>query len=439
MKSAIDVFLEKWNAAILPPLSEPIVVGLSGGVDSVLLCYFLKNNGHNVIAAHVNYNLRGIESIDDEGFVKAFCKKYNIPLEIASAFHEKSDENNIQQWARDIRYTFFKRVKEKYKASCICLAHHKDDWTETILFQFLRGSYAYYPIGIEEKRDDIIRPLLAVSKDEIVQMALGLGLKWREDSSNSKNDYYRNMLRNVVIPALKQQDEFWQNKLLTRHKHWSDTISFVEEYAAKELEGWVTTSKSDFIMKLELATHPHALFLIRHFLQQNGIEMQAEDILRLMNSIPGKFVVRGEYTALRERQAIRFTTKQSQEKDLFEFIHSPQSEVTIGKRKFILQELKEAEDLKTADKNCVYMDLQKLRFPLILRKWREGDSFVPFGMTGRKKLSDYLIQEKIEQRMKKNILVLCSGEEICWVVGYRSSELFKVTALTTSILKIRQE
>lgn len=439
MKSGIDIFLEKWNSDILPEINEPIVVGLSGGVDSVLLAYFLKNKGHHVIAAHVNYNLRGVESVDDEGFVKTFCEKYNIPLEIGSVMHEKSDEKNIQQWARDVRYAFFHEVKEKHKASWICLAHHKDDLLETILFQFLRGSYVYYPTGISVQRDDILRPMLALSKDEIVQMALGLGLKWREDSSNSKNSYYRNMLRNTVIPALNQQDEFWQNKLLARTRHWNENIAFIEDVARREMETFVEKVKSDWLLQLSIGQHPHVLFLIRHFLQNKHIPLEAEEVLKLINSTPGKFLESGSYTALRERSAIRFTTRHKSKEDMFIVIHSPTSEVKVGKRKLLLKECDAFEPYKNAESNTAYMDLQKLRFPLILRRWREGDSFVPFGMTGRKKLSDFLIQEKVEQHMKKNVLVLCSGEEICWVVGYRSSELFKITELTTSILKIQQE
>lgn len=433
MKHLLDQFLEKWNAAILPPLEEPLVVGLSGGVDSILLIYFLKHSGYQVIGAHVNYHLRGEESDGDETFVRQFCAQHDIPCEVHSAFHQAHDEKNIQQWARTVRYAFFQEVKKKYRSSWILLAHHKNDQLETMLLQFFRGSYGHYPMGMEASREGILRPLLALSKEEIIHTALGLGLMWREDSSNQKNDYFRNALRNEVWPILSRQDEFWEKKVLAKRQEWEQNAAFMDEMAQRVLHEYLVNEHDDLLVKEDILNHPHRLFLMRHLLQQRRLSLPAEDVLRLFYSIPGKRLEMQGKQVLRERNGLRFTAT-AKGIAVYELIDKRTTEMHVGEKKLLFS-LETSTHIESGP--VVQMDADKLEFPLELRTWREGDTFVPLGMKGRKKISDFLIQEKVEREQKQNVLVLCSGGEICWVVGMRMSELFKIEELTTSVLKIR--
>jgi tRNA(Ile)-lysidine synthase len=414
---------------IAPNDHSVIVVGVSGGKDSMLLLHLLNSASYDIIAAHVNYGLRGEESDGDEKFVRDFCEQRDIQLVVQRADPEELRKGNLQANARKVRYDFFESIASKFDKAYIAVAHHSNDQVETILMKWLRGSYRFFPIGMKQRTPRIIRPLLEYSAEEVHWFVQGLGLQWREDSSNLKLDYTRNRIRHRIIPALSEATEHFTEEILRQHERWKLYDGYMESRLEQEIKEFIKIENEKTELSFGFIQNDGFDHLrIQYAFQDYGITLgNASEILKLKDAESGKRWVSGAVEIWRQRGGWLAFRPEAEEKQEW-LITEDITEVNAAVR--LILERKEVDPQIETNSKVALLDARALKFPLVLRYWKQGDRFQPLGMKGEKLVSDFLIQEKIEQKEKERVLVLESGGRVCWVVGMRISELFKISDTT---------
>lgn len=414
---------------------KKLLLAVSGGIDSMVLVYLFKQLQFDFAVTHCNFKLRDNESNGDEDFVKLICDSLSISL-----FVQKFDTKqfaadyklSIQLAARKLRYDWFYELLEKENYDYIVTAHHLDDSLETFLINFSRGTGLDGLTGIPNQNDRIIRPLLSFSRNEIENFAKENAIQWREDSSNASDKYLRNKLRHDVIPVLKELNP----NLLTSFEKTIDNLkqsqSLVED--ATKLVYKLVVEESDMLLKInlkELLKLPNYTAYLYQWLKQ--FEFTAwDDIYALANAQSGKQVFSENYVLLKDRDYLILSVRVDEQKDEVFYVEKNQKDVKIPLNMSICN----VSDISNANPNCIFVDEDKLQFPLIIRKWEEGDYLYPFGMQGKKKLSKYFKDEKLSLIDKSSQWILCSDNLIVWVIGKRQDERFKVETNTTNIVQI---
>ena len=428
MKNKVQHFIDE---KLLFTREDKLTLGISGGADSVCLMHILLALNYSFELAHCNFNLRAEESDADEVFVKELAKKYQLEIHIKQFDTlEYASKNKIstQMAARDLRYAWFDDLLNKTNSKYIAIAHHENDDVETFFINLVRGSGLKGLLGIKEKNNAVVRPLLSVSRLEIEQYLNEKGLLFREDSSNASLKYLRNKIRHELMPLLTEMNPSIQ-----------DTI----KGEIKILEGvsQIYTTKTEEIRK-ELMQEENGIvkFKISDLLALNPLQNYLYELL----SPYGFTTIDAIAKALKGQSGKQFFSSTHQLVVDREFIFI--SPVKIENKVFLIAE-KTVElliplSLKfkiTADKNIVLdsaiakLDFEKLKFPLTLRKWQEGDKFMPLGMKKFKKLSDFFIDNKFSILDKQEQWLLCSGDDIVWVVGCRIDERYKLETDTKKV------
>ncbi len=431
-----DQFKNHVNTNLSFLLEERVLLAISGGVDSVVLTHLCKSLKIDFALAHCNFNLRGKESDADELFVYELAKELDLEVFIESFDTEKHSEKNklsIQMAARDLRYTWFKEIAKQLKFDYILTAHHADDELETFLINLSRGKGLDGLTGISEFNDNIVRPLLPFSRDEIMRFAKSDGLKWREDSSNESTKYLRNKLRLEVIPKLKDTNpQFLQNFKQTQ-EFLKDSRIIVDDKIDEVSEDVITEvleKQVHFnIQKINELSNPKA-YLYELFKDYGFTEWN--DIEDLLDSQAGKYVVSKTHRLLKDRDVLILSENTPRDIE-FISIKKGDKQVETPLRTFMIETVKR---INKSNKSTIFMDKDLLKFPLILRKRQEGDYFYPFGLEGKKKLSKFFKDEKLSLLAKENTWLLCSDKDIIWVVNHRLDDRYKVTKKTKNILKI---
>jgi tRNA(Ile)-lysidine synthase len=412
-----------------------LLVACSGGLDSVVLGYVLKELGYNIGLAHCNFSLRGEESDEDEAFVINLAEKWNIPV-FTETFDTKEyaakEKVSTQMAARALRYAWFQELLKDFKYDFLITAHHADDDLETFLINLSRGSGLRGLIGIKEKSNKIIRPLLPFSREEIFSFAKKEKLFWREDSSNASSDYLRNELRHEVIPPFKKATKGLLASFHKTQKNLQQTEALVNDYILLVRNLVMQETPDGFeisIAKLQELPNPDALL----YELLSPFQFTAwEDIYGLLKAQSGKQVFATNYRVIKDRNALIITEIPSEEENLSKFISENEKQIDLP----IKMSFFPTDKMGYIDSNTVYVDASKMTYPLELRKWQEGDVFQPFGMKGKKKLSKFFKDEKLSLASKEQIWILLSNNQIVWVVGYRMDDRFKITPKTNKILKI---
>ena len=431
-----DQFKNHINDKLSFLLEGRILIAISGGVDSVVLTHFCHMLKIDFALAHCNFNLRGEESDSDETFVYELAKELELEVFIESFDTEnyaKLNKLSVQMAARDLRYMWFNEMAEQLKFDYILTAHHADDDLETFLINLSRGTGLDGLTGIPEINDNIVRPLLPFSRDEIMRYAQSNKLKWREDSSNESTKYLRNKLRLEVIPKLKDTNyQFLQNFKQTldflenSRTIIDDKIDEVSEDVITEvLENQVHYN----IQKIKDLSNPKA-YLYELFKEYGFTEWN--DIEDLLDAQSGKYIISKTHRLLKDRTVLILSEKDSDDQELILIKENLQQlDTPVGRLSF-----EEPEAITKDDSTSIHVDKDLLKFPLILRKRQEGDYFYPFGLEGKKKLSKFFKDEKLSLLAKENTWLLCSEKDIIWVVNHRLDNRFKVTPRTKNILKI---
>lgn len=406
----------------------------------MVLCEVLHQLKYTFAIAHCNFGLRAEEAEADQVFVKKLAKKYNVPFFSenfnTSAFAEQ-EKVSTQMAARTLRYQWFEQVRQQEGYDYVATAHHSNDTTETILLHLTKGTGIAGLHGIPPKNGHIIRPLLSVTKDEIYDLVTSQQLVWREDSSNETTKYQRNKIRHEVIPVLKEINPSLEETMQQTAERVSHAEAIVKSYI-EQLRGQ-SLKEGDNVAFLLLTPLQNAtgLPVVLHELLRpyNFSYSVVLELVQALDGQPGKQFHSPTHTLVKDRDQLVITPK-----DLSSFgsILLQQGDTTVeaGNYLFTLRYV-DADQYKLRTKpHIAALDAGQLNFPLKLRTWQEGDWFVPLGMNGKKKISDFLIDKKVPANLKGQTLVLVSDQSIAWVVGQRLDNRFKVTDKTQQVVEI---
>lgn len=415
---------------------KKLLLAVSGGVDSMVLTHLFKALNYNIAIAHCNFNLRGEESDGDENFIRKYAQENNIQIFVThfdTATFAEDTKLSIQMAARELRYAWFQELMTEKGFDYLLTAHHLDDSIETFLINFTRGTGLEGLTGIPQQNDTVIRPLLPFTRGEIENYAEDNGIKWREDSSNASNKYMRNKLRHDIIPVLKSMNTDFNGSFKETLQHLQQAQSLVEDASVLVYKQVVTEVDGQKHINIEqLLRLPNYHAYLYQWLKPFGFTAW-NDIYNLPSAQTGKQINTEQYRLLKNREILILEPINQQDNQVYK-IEENQREVTVPIHLYFQNTALISINFL---KNEIYVDKELVKFPLFVRKWREGDYFYPFGMNGKKKkVSKFFKDEKMSVSEKENTWLLLSGKDIVWIVGRRADERFKVTENTTQILKI---
>ena len=447
MLERIKSFLRKFNLQ-----EKTIIVGFSGGYDSMCLLdilYKIRQEEEffnlEIIAAHFNHNWRGEEALKEQEVCRLFAasKGFEFFTKMAPAGLKKSENE-----ARLARYDFFEEVLENYDADAVFTAHNKDDNAETILYRTIKGTGIVGLKGISEKRDCFYRPLLKISRAEIVDYCDKNNLTPNNDSSNSDIKYRRNYLRLNVIPALEKINPSVKDSLNTLAEIAISENSIIEEYLSLFREKVIVEEKIIPQIYKTLST-PVKMRFLHEYLQIFDLDYDYKRIKEIHNFIEENIEKRNGstlsltstswlYVDERTIETIPERNKQKNEDPAWEILIDSEGEYLIGEQRFILRPYvkKEVFVFPEATANFAYINLSNTKLPLTLRTRRDGDIISPFGMTGSMKLKKYMNSKGVNRHKRDDILVLAKENEILWVVGVGLSNKIGVSKIPTHVIEV---
>ncbi len=403
-----------------------ILVALSGGADSVALLRVLLQAGYACEAAHCNFHLRGEESDRDEEFVRTLAGKLGVTLHVAHFDTERyaaGHRISVEMAARELRYEWFERLRSDIRADVVAVAHHRDDSVETFLLNLVRGTGIDGLRGIRPVNGRIVRPLLGVSREEILDYLLELGQTYVTDSTNLKDEFTRNKLRLDVLPLLESMNPSIRESIVETARRLSDVADVYDAEIRKACARVQTGERRISIPALRSEVSPKAvLYELLYPLGFNS--SQIKDIYMCMDGQPGKLFYTDDKVLLCDREELVW--KYKEDKEVQPLLHQ---EIIVCDGAFSVPRV-------TTE---AYLDADFVTMPLMLRKWRSGDRFVPYGMKGFKKVRDYLLDRKFSLFQKEKQYVVCSGDDIVWLVDERTDNRFRVTPTTRRILVLRVE
>lgn len=417
---------------------DKVLLAVSGGIDSVVMCELFRHSVIDFAIAHCNFKLRDHESDEDSDFVAKLAEKYKVPFHTVSfntPVYAKQNKLSIQVAARNLRYEWFEQVRSKEGYSRIATAHHKDDSIETFFINLIRGAGISGLHGILPKQGNIIRPLLFTTKEEIISFAKKNKLKFREDSSNISDKYLRNKIRQSIVPVLKELNPKFDSVLTQNIQHLREVEQiFRKEIQNKQKELIIAKNKEIHLsVKALLQLDPIETYLFELLRPYNFNTAIVREITGSLSKGSGKQFHSSTHRLIKDRDkliiqeivnVIQYTKPATIKKD--------QKQIEFGELRLSLKKLRAGTIFSHSSLQAA-LDLDKLSFPLSVRKWKQGDSFQPFGMKGKKKLSDFFIDKKLSLTEKENVWLLLSGDDIVWVIGYRIDDRFKITAETKKI------
>ncbi|MDD3722888.1 MAG: tRNA lysidine(34) synthetase TilS [Lutibacter sp.] len=426
-----------------------LLIAVSGGIDSVVLTHLFHRLKFTISLAHCNFSLRGKESDEDEIFVKDLGKKLQIPTySIKFDTEAYSTEKGIstQMAARDLRYNWFQKIAKENNIDYIITGHQKDDVLETFLINLTRGTGLDGLIGIPEIQGNIVRPFMIFSRNEILVHATKKKITWREDRTNSAIRYVRNKIRHKIIPVLKELNPNLLETFYNTLENLKGSQQIIKDQIQNIKEEITLINKKELhfsIPELKKLSNPK-IYLFEILKEYSFTEWN--DVVDLLDCQSGKQVFSKTHRLLKDREVLILSKiLQQEEIERYEIeentteIHTP---ITLKFKTITIlfdnknHQNKVLEELIFDDKNTISIDFDKIKFPLILRKWQKGDYFFPIGLNGKKKISKFFKDEKLSLTDKENVWLLCSKNEIIWVVGKRMDDRFKVTKTTSKILKI---
>lgn len=417
-----------------------VLVGLSGGADSVALLGVLVRLGYPCRALHCNFHLRGAESDRDEVFARQFADSLGVPfvkVDFDTRGYAAIYQESIEMAARSLRYRWFEEQRQAFNAEAIAVAHHRDDSVETLLMNLLRGSGIRGLGGIRPRNGQVVRPLLAVSRVEIEEWLQTQGWDYVTDSSNMSDAYTRNFIRLRVLPLLEQLNPAARETIARSAAHLS-AAEQLYAYTVEEARKAVFVT-ADSLSIEALMRYPSPETLLYEWLRPLGFSrIVVGELFESLTGLSGKQFYSATHQVLKDRD--RLYIAPLQEPSAWQPIEIPVAtgELTQPLRlSFQLMERTSDFQLERAS-DTAYFDAEKLPGRLMLRLPQPGDWFVPFGMRGRKKLSDFFADQKMNRWEKLRQPLLCAGESIVWVVGRRADDRFRVGEETKMIFSVKK-
>lgn len=424
-----------------------LLLAVSGGVDSVVLCDLCFEAGYSFTVAHCNFHLRGEESEKDEAFVTALGEKYKAEV-LTKKFDTEQYANaqkiSIQVAARDLRYAWFKEIiesKQKHAnaTAYILTAHHADDNAETVLMNFFKGTGIQGLKGILPKAGKIVRPLLFAHKIDILNFAKQKELSFREDSSNASDKYSRNYIRHNIIPLIEKIYPQASFNINTTIDHCREADILYNQAIAQHKKKLLAFRNNEIhipVLKLKQVV-PLATVVFEIIKEYGFTSAQTPEILKLLDSETGKLVLSHTHRILKNRNWIIISPLQLTNENIIviekenEQVFFENGQLTLSQKKITAEKA-----IITATPNVALLDLKEIQFPLLLRKWKEGDYFYPLGMAKKKKVARFLIDKKLSIIEKEKVWVIEMNKKIIWVVNQRIDDRFKISNATSYMLSI---
>ena len=422
--------------------NDRLLLAVSGGVDSIVMASLFYAEKFDIAIAHCNFSLRGKASDDDEIFVEQFAKLRNIPfysIKFDTENFAREQKISIEMAARNLRYHWFESLRQQYSYSKIAIAHNKNDVVETFFLNLTRGTGVKGLLGIAEKTETIIRPLLFASRAQILSYANEHNIDFRVDETNSDTKFSRNRIRNSIIPEFEKINPSFLQTMMENIGRLSQCYNVLQLEKNKVISNIVASENNEILIdidKLQQAGNEH-LWLFEILQQYDFGAERIADICASLNGESGKKFFSPTHVLIKDRNRLIISKSQINE---FQSIKIGKNIENIENPLHLKIEKIENKNIKIEKKpNIAFLNFDRLKFPLTLRKWQAGDYFQPFGMRGKKKLSDYFIDEKLSQFEKDKQYVLTSDEKIVWLVNHRIDDRFKVDKNCKIILKITFE
>ncbi len=422
---------------------DKILLTVSGGLDSVTMTDLFLRAGYDVSIAHCNFQLRGAEADADEVLVNELAKKWDVTLftkRFETRRFAKEQGISIQMAARQLRNEWFESLLETHDFDMYAVAHHLGDSLETFLFNIAKGTGIAGMHGIRPKSGHVIRPLMFATRTMIEKYARERSLTWREDASNASLKYHRNKIRHRIIPILKEINPNLEHTFSST----IDRINAVEDiflsHVAEIREKAVRQKGSKLWIDMEaIMASPGFTVVLYELIRSFGFNSkQATDIAMHWPGRSGRLFYSTTHMLVADRKylIVSASAQQKEGENGVIKVEKGMQEISFREITLFFKEITIAEVSFHAGKETALLDYDKLQFPLLVRYWRKGDFFKPLGMQGKKKLSDFMIDEKIPVNLKKDVMVLESGDDIAWVINHRIDDRFKVTESTRRVLKI---
>ena len=440
MQQKVETYIQKHQ---LLDHKKAIIVGVSGGTDSVALLHILVSLGYDCVIAHCNFHLRMEESDRDEEFVRELGKQLHIPfyrIDFKTTEYASREGISIEMAARDLRYNWFHELLKELDAQAIAVAHHADDSIETMLMNLVRGTGLRGLTGIQPRNKKVVRPLLCCTRLELENYLIEEGLDHVEDSSNASTDYQRNKFRNEIIPLLEEVNPSARQTLYDSLLRFEGNLAIYQQAIDRIKEQIIYKTGGVIRLNIELIKQQvHIPTIMYELLQPYGFSPALiEQVTQNLDAESGKIFYSDNYRLLKDRKYLLLSAREETATDSY-LIQKDDTELTEP-IKLTLQKMTVTPGFKVSkEKGCVHLDAALLHFPLQLRHWREGDSFFPFGMKQRQKVSDFFINNKLSMLEKEHSWLLVSGEDIVWIVGQRMDNRFRLTDETKEVVEVNCE
>jgi tRNA(Ile)-lysidine synthase len=419
---------------------DRILVGVSGGVDSIVLLDLLYKAGYSVAIAHCNFKLRSEDSDADEALVDKLALKYNKPI-FKTSFntleYARGNGISIEMAARELRYRWFETIRSENGYHWICVAHHRDDQIETFFLHLSRGTGLTGLTGMSPVNDKVVRPLLFASRKEIEQYSRDNQLEFREDLSNSNLEYQRNKIRHQILPLMEELNPSFREGLIHTITNLQDSLKIESHEIENAWDNVAEQRGEDFYLSIdrlkELDPLPSYLY---HFLKKFQFNSDVvKEIAASLESGSGKKFFSHTYRLVRDRDFLIVREIGTEDQSVYYLDETCRELNSPVRMKISIMEKKYKFEIPDSLRiGCI--DLEKIQFPLMIRRWKQGDSFRPLGMKGEKKLSDLFIDLKMSLPDKESAWILANGDEIVWVIGRRLDDRYKVTPKTKNIFRM---
>lgn len=420
--------------------NDRLLIALSGGIDSMVLLQLFETLPYYIEVAHMNFGLRGEESNGDQHFVEEYCAAKGIFLHVKKVdtlAYMAEHKLSVQMAARNLRYEWFEELKKERQLKYVLTAHHADDSIETVFINIIRGTGLKGLKGIVSN-ENTIRPLLCFNRNDILTFAKRNNIKWREDSSNAKEDYLRNKLRHTILPLLDSISNHWRDNMLQLNEDVEVSDRILTKYYEEHISDIYKNGNIDLRRMAEIE---NSTWLFQRLLLSFNFTYQtSSDILKNLDIQTGKEFESATHRLIKERNFFEVVDKM--ERLPFDdslFILEEDRIVKVGELMFDIQIHKPESFTYKYELGEVYLDYNKLSFPLLVRKWQKGDWFVPYGMKGKKKLSDFFVDEKFTIQEKENTFVIVSGEDIVCILGHRTDDRYRIKEGISIIYHIKQK
>lgn len=421
------------NNQLINDLSQQVVVGLSGGADSVALLHILVQSGYSCIPAHCNFQLRGEESERDERFALEYARSLGLnpeSIRFNTTRYARDNKLSIEMAARELRYKWFEELRIRHHAEWIAVGHHADDNIETILLNLIRGTGLKGLTGMQAKNGKVIRPLLEFDRIDITNYLKTNSLQFVDDSTNTSSDYTRNKLRHELIPVMRSINPSLNDSFRNTLHNLNDSFRFQQDSLLKIKNNCCRQEGETLRIAIaELTASEHKEFILYEILQEYQFNStQVHDIIQALNGISGKLFFSPHFQLLKDRNELIVSRREPPYNNSL-----PEINCSIYNRENTMQII--------SDPAIIQLDADLLHFPLKLRFWKTGDVFYPLGLNRRKKVSDFLIDLKIDRTTKQQIKVVTTlveeKEEIVWIAGLRIDHRFRITDRTKTIAQIQ--